>query len=1110
VLKKFIKACALIAGLCVVSEVSAQQVYNSIATAYVTTTISQSVVFDSTMQQGGTFEFSVLAHNGGGRAGQSDTANVKIQFYDSSNNLISTVNTSYSNNLPNPTALGGNPQIDPAVPWTTLSISSTLTSAQAANVSYAKVSMYGIDGSYWAGDYGPWYRAPTFTHNGGGNLTYNPEFGPYNGITAQGWTASPGFGACQGAWGGSNACIVNSSGTPGQSTVGLVANQNGGGPSATGGTTGGTPGGYNNAMSTTNPSGSPAATTSTNPVGTTVTSSLGQTTDGTITNNGTINTTGTDAGISATTATTTTITNAGTITTDNGSGISAQQGTSTTSSVTITNSGDITANTSGISNNGMSSAQGIVASFTSTGSTGTATINNTATGTITVTNGDAVVMTGYGTNVLNNDGTITTTVTGANSMPAVLLNNAATVNNNGSITGDVGVDFASTTAGSTINNNATGTITGNSGMAVISVGSNTGMIINNAGTITGDVLLSTNGVLNQLGTGSIAGAVRTKDSTSVVNIGTNATTATTTLAGNLGDPASTSVSTGTYGNFPMAFTAQNLSAVNINTGSTLTDNTGYAINATTVTNNGTIAIGAGANLTANAAVTSNGNISTWFNGPQYGQFTINGALVLGANATYTPVIVGNTSTNVTLNSPYVGVVSATGGITGAFTTLSGSVAGVNWAMTQNGNSMDVTWTPSVYIVGTAPGNPVVTSTSTNGTTVTTTTSTPGTAVQVVNITTGTTTVTMGSAFAGQRQGSMLNITRTITMTSSTPWSALYTTTTPITTVVTNTTPVTTVTDTTPTTVTTYSDGSTTTANGSTTQSTATTDSVSSTTTVTSQVSTATATGTQVVANPYSTTRSANVGAMGDAMKASRTNPFIVDALSTKDGAWITPSFDRTTTSGRMNGKTVSGGWQQTAENNTSGFAFSVTNSQSAGFINTRTQGDTYAGAIYLLSKQDYVWIKGTVGMSKGVYTSSVSIPDIGFGGVSKAAQTNTYGDLTVYSAEKFWGFRPLAGVTVVHSKVTNAWDSNPLLSTAPAAKGTVQANPYAGLRYEFNDNANIEARTTQTKDFGNVKTVKVTVKQNIIEDLSVNASVSYSKGHNYTDTRAMIGLDWRF
>ena len=112
--------------------------------------------------------------------------------------------------------------------------------------------MYGVDGSFWAGDYGPWYRAPTLQLNSGGNLLYNPEFGPYNGITAQGWTSNPGFGACQGAWGGSNACIVNSDGVPGTSTVGLVANANGGGPSATGGTTSGTAGGYNNTMTVTN------------------------------------------------------------------------------------------------------------------------------------------------------------------------------------------------------------------------------------------------------------------------------------------------------------------------------------------------------------------------------------------------------------------------------------------------------------------------------------------------------------------------------------------------------------------------------------------------------------------------------------------------------------------------------------------------------------------------------------------------------------------------------------------------------------------------------------------------------------------------------------------
>jgi hypothetical protein len=229
-----------------------QTYYNAIATAYVTTTISQNVVFNSTMQQGGTFTFSVLAHNGGGRAGQSDTANVKIEFFNSSGGLITSVNSSNSANLPNPNAVCGNPCIDTTVPWTTLTTTTTLTSAQAGNVAYARVSMYGIDGSYWAGDYGPWYRAPTLQLNSGGNLLYNPEFGPYNNVTAQGWTSNPGFGACQGAWGGSNACIVNSDGVPGSSTVGLVANANGGGPSATGGTTSGTPGGYNNTMSVTN------------------------------------------------------------------------------------------------------------------------------------------------------------------------------------------------------------------------------------------------------------------------------------------------------------------------------------------------------------------------------------------------------------------------------------------------------------------------------------------------------------------------------------------------------------------------------------------------------------------------------------------------------------------------------------------------------------------------------------------------------------------------------------------------------------------------------------------------------------------------------------------
>jgi hypothetical protein len=234
------------------SSVFAQTNYNSIATAYVTTTISQNVVFNSAMQAGGTFTLSVLAHNGGGRPNEKDTANVRIQFYAAGGTLLSSVNSNYSANLPNPNGAPGNPWADPSVPWTTLSVSSTNCGGSCSNVAYATVSMYGIDASFWAGDYGPWYRAPTFQQNGGGNLLYNPEFGPAYGYNAQGWTTNPGMGACQGAWGGSNPCIVNSNGTPGSSTVGLVANENGGGPSSSGGTTSGTAGGYNSTMSVTN------------------------------------------------------------------------------------------------------------------------------------------------------------------------------------------------------------------------------------------------------------------------------------------------------------------------------------------------------------------------------------------------------------------------------------------------------------------------------------------------------------------------------------------------------------------------------------------------------------------------------------------------------------------------------------------------------------------------------------------------------------------------------------------------------------------------------------------------------------------------------------------
>ena len=208
--------------------------FNMVETSYVTTTISQTVVFSDTMRSGGTLTFSVQAHNGGGNANTNDTANVKILFYNSSGGLITSAATNYSRNLLIPTGIHG---VDPAVPWTNLSITSTNCGSSCASVAYAVVQMVGIDGSYWAGDYGPYYQQPVLTFNGGGNILYNPEFGVApNGTLVQGWTATPNWGVCQGAYGGSNPCTTN--------YAGVTANMNNGGYSATGGSTAAAPGGY--------------------------------------------------------------------------------------------------------------------------------------------------------------------------------------------------------------------------------------------------------------------------------------------------------------------------------------------------------------------------------------------------------------------------------------------------------------------------------------------------------------------------------------------------------------------------------------------------------------------------------------------------------------------------------------------------------------------------------------------------------------------------------------------------------------------------------------------------------------------------------------------------
>ena len=192
---------------------------NALKMGYNFVTISSIVVFDNTMRAGGTLNFSALLADGGGRA-PGDPITMKMVFYNSSNQIINTVQQSYTLTL--------------GAAASTYSLSTLNCGSSCSNVSYVSVQFYGKDGGYWAGNYGPYIQSPSLTFNGGSNILYNPDFGIYSGTQPHGWSSSNGWQSCQ-LYSGTNTCVINNNAT---------VNSLGGGYSSTGGTTSGQAGGY--------------------------------------------------------------------------------------------------------------------------------------------------------------------------------------------------------------------------------------------------------------------------------------------------------------------------------------------------------------------------------------------------------------------------------------------------------------------------------------------------------------------------------------------------------------------------------------------------------------------------------------------------------------------------------------------------------------------------------------------------------------------------------------------------------------------------------------------------------------------------------------------------
>jgi outer membrane autotransporter protein len=188
------------------------------------------------------------------------------------------------------------------------------------------------------------------------------------------------------------------------------------------------------------------------------------------------------------------IINSGSITSATGNGISLQQST-VTGDITNNSSGNISADLNGIS---ITSSSNIAGSITNSGSitsangngislqqsTVTGDITNNSSGNISVAN-YGIYVSGASVGSITNSGSIS--VTNPFNAYAIYMLGASTaqsITNNGSLSGEAGIDISFSTVIGDITNNSSGVINGTA-VGVYFLGSQAGSIIN-SGTISGD------------------------------------------------------------------------------------------------------------------------------------------------------------------------------------------------------------------------------------------------------------------------------------------------------------------------------------------------------------------------------------------------------------------------------------------------------------------------------------------------------------------------------------------------------------------------------------------------------------------------------------------------
>ena len=66
--------------------------------------------------------------------------------------------------------------------------------------------------------------------------------------------------------------------------------------------------------------------------------------------------------------------------------------------------------------------------------------------------------------------------------------------------------------------------------------------------------------------------------------------------------------------------------------------------------------------------------------------------------------------------------------------------------------------------------------------------------------------------------------------------------------------------------------------------------------------------------------------------------------------------------------------------------------------------------------------------------------------------------------------------------------------------------PYVGVKNEVSPGVVVEVKATQTEPYGTIVSGKVTAKNNIANNTSLNVTIGADKGQNYDSLSVMLGL----